>query len=76
MNREKIRVLQQDDGEKGNGYLRVTRLIDIGKRKSYVTINDIFKVFPEAEKDANPTIENEYENDVRRRHPEWFQASF
>lgn len=52
MNSEKIKLLQQEDGEEGIGYLRIIRLVDIGKRKSYVTINDILKVFPEAEKDV------------------------
>lgn len=53
MKREKIKVLQQDDEEEGIGHLRITRLIDIGKRKSYVTIDDIFEVFPEAEKESD-----------------------
>ena len=52
MNREKTKLLQQEDGEEGISYLRIIRLIDIGKRKSYVTITDILKVFPEAEKDV------------------------
>ena len=51
MNIEKIKVLQQEDDEEVIGSLRITRLIDIGKRKSYVTIDDILKVFPEAEKE-------------------------
>ena len=51
MDIEKIKVLQQEDDEEVIGSLKITRLIDIGKRKSYVTIDDILKVFPEAEKE-------------------------
>ena len=59
MNREKIKVLQQEDEEEGIGHLKITRLIDIGKRKSYVTIDDILKLFPEAE---NPGREAHYQD--------------
>jgi len=52
MNIKKIKVLQQEDEEEAIDYLRITRLIEIGKRKSYVTIDDILKVFPKAEKEV------------------------
>jgi len=52
MNREKIKVLQQEDEENGISHLRITRLIDIGIRKSYITIDDIYEVLPEAENES------------------------
>ena len=52
MNREKIKILQHVDEEEIVGDPRITRLIDIGREKSYLTIDDILKVFPKAEKDV------------------------
>ena len=53
MNKEKIIVLQQEDEEEVVGHLWITRLINIGKQKSCVTIDDIYKVLPEAENESD-----------------------
>ena len=43
-----------DDISAGDGEFKpVARLIELGRRKGYVTIDDILKIFPEAERDVD-----------------------
>jgi len=43
-----------EDLEGSNGdYSPVARLIDLGRKKTYVTIDDILSIFPEAERDVD-----------------------
>jgi RNA polymerase primary sigma factor len=51
MAKSKIKVL--DDEEEIIGYSKIAQLISLGRKKSYVTIDDIMKVFPDAEQDIN-----------------------
>ena len=39
----------------GKGYSPLARLIQLGREKSYVTLEDILKLFPEPEKDIDQT---------------------
>lgn len=52
-----IKVIDEktlDKLEKGNGeYSPVARLIELGRKKTYVTIDDILNFFPEAERDVD-----------------------
>ncbi|MBE0684368.1 MAG: sigma-70 family RNA polymerase sigma factor [Anaerolineaceae bacterium] len=41
-----------DDSEELNEYPAIARLIELGRQKSYVTIDDILHFFPEAEQDV------------------------
>ncbi len=41
-----------DDNEELNEYPAIARLIELGRQKSYVTIDDILHFFPEAEQDV------------------------
>lgn len=47
-----IDIKQIQDEEEVIGYSKIAQLISLGKEKSYVTINDILKVFPDAENDV------------------------
>lgn len=53
----KMKAIEQkilDDIEHNDGqYSPVARLIDLGRKKGYVTIDDILNLFPEAERDVN-----------------------
>ncbi|PKO09349.1 MAG: RNA polymerase subunit sigma [Chloroflexi bacterium HGW-Chloroflexi-2] len=42
-----------DDNEELNEYPAIARLIELGRQKSYVTIDDILHFFPEAEQDVD-----------------------
>ncbi len=44
-----INVVEEDDEEE---YSAIARLIELGRTKSYVTIDDILHFFPEAEQDV------------------------
>jgi len=50
MNTKKITELEDDD--ENIEYTAIARLIDIGHQKSYVTIDDILHIFPDAEQDV------------------------
>ena len=50
MNTKKINVLEDDESLE---FSAISRLIEIGHQKSYVTIDDILHFFPEAEQDVN-----------------------
>ena len=39
--------------KEGEDYSPVARLIELGRKKSYVTIDDILNFFPEAERDVD-----------------------
>jgi len=41
-----------DDNEEINEYPAIARLIELGRQKSYVTIDDILHFFPDAEQDV------------------------
>ena len=45
-------ILEEINGENGD-YSPVARLIALGRQKSYVTIDDILSIFPEAERDVD-----------------------
>jgi len=47
-----IDIKQIQDEEEVIGYSKIAQLISLGKEKSYVTIDDILKVFPDAENDV------------------------
>ena len=49
MNTKKINVLEDDESLE---FSAISRLIEIGHQKSYVTIDDILHFFPEAEQDV------------------------
>ncbi|HEY59685.1 MAG TPA: sigma-70 family RNA polymerase sigma factor [Anaerolineae bacterium] len=51
MAKSKIKVL--DDEEEIIGYSKIAQLISLGRKKSYITIDDIMKIFPDAEQDIN-----------------------
>jgi RNA polymerase primary sigma factor len=53
MNIEKIKIFQKKDEENSISHSRITRLIDIGIQKSFITIDDIHMVFPEVEKELD-----------------------
>ncbi|PKO18363.1 MAG: RNA polymerase subunit sigma [Chloroflexi bacterium HGW-Chloroflexi-10] len=42
----------EDENEEGTEYPAIARLIELGRQKSYVTIDDILHFFPEAEQDV------------------------
>ena len=50
MNAKKINVLEDDESLE---FSAISRLIEIGHQKSYVTIDDILHFFPEAEQDVS-----------------------
>ena len=50
MNAKKINVLEDDESLE---YSAISRLIEIGHQKSYVTIDDILHFFPDAEQDVS-----------------------
>ncbi len=50
MNNKKIEVLDDDENLE---YSAISRLIEIGHQKSYVTIDDILHFFPDAEQDVS-----------------------
>ena len=45
-------LLEGIEGENEN-YTPVARLIALGRKKTYVTIDDILSIFPEAERDVD-----------------------
>jgi len=47
-----IDIKQIQDEEEVIGYSKIAQLISLGREKSYVTIDDILKVFPDAENDV------------------------
>lgn len=44
---------EQDEEQHGEDYPAVARLIELGRKQGYVTIDDILKLFPEAEREAH-----------------------
>jgi RNA polymerase primary sigma factor len=48
MNDELINISADDD----ESYSAIARLIDLGRQKTYVTIDDILHIFPDAEQDV------------------------
>lgn len=44
---------QADEPEHVQGYAAVARVIELGRKQGYVTIDDILKIFPEAERDVD-----------------------
>jgi RNA polymerase primary sigma factor len=50
MNTKKLDVLEDDENLE---YSAISRLIELGHQKSYVTIDDILHFFPDAEQDVN-----------------------
>ncbi|MBI9047704.1 MAG: RNA polymerase sigma factor region1.1 domain-containing protein, partial [Anaerolineaceae bacterium] len=42
----KIKIVEEDE------YPAIARLVEIGRQKSYVTIDDVLHFFPEAEQDV------------------------
>lgn len=48
MDMEKILIVEEEEEE----YPAIARLIDLGRQKTYVTIDDILHFFPEAEQDV------------------------
>ncbi|MDO9085788.1 MAG: sigma-70 family RNA polymerase sigma factor [Anaerolineaceae bacterium] len=49
---DKFLNVVDDDNEELNEYPAIARLIELGRQKSYVTIDDILHFFPEAEQDV------------------------
>ena len=47
-----IDIKKIQDEEEVIGYSKIAQLISLGREKSYVTIDDILKVFPDAENDV------------------------
>ena len=45
-------ILEEINGDNGD-YSPVARLIALGRQKTYVTIDDILSIFPEAERDVD-----------------------
>ena len=50
MAKSKIKVI--DDEEEIISYSAIARLVNLGRKKGYVTIDDIMKIFPNAEQDV------------------------
>ena len=50
MNRKKI--IEIDENESSADFSAISKLIELGRKKAYITINDILKFFPEAEQDV------------------------
>ncbi len=50
MNRKKI--IDMDENEMSGEFSAISKLIELGRKKAYITINDILKFFPEAEQDV------------------------
>ena len=49
MNRKKINVIDEDENIQ---FSAISKLIELGQQKAYITINDILHFFPEAEQDV------------------------
>jgi len=49
MNNKKIKII---DEEENIEFSAISRLIKLGRKKTYLTIDDILKIFPEAEQDV------------------------
>lgn len=49
MNTKKINVIEDDENIE---YSALSRLIELGRKKTYITIDDILRFFPEAEQDV------------------------
>jgi RNA polymerase primary sigma factor len=46
-------LLNEIDENEGEGHPAIARLIELGRQKSFVTIDDILSLFPEAEQDVD-----------------------
>ncbi len=46
-------LLNEIDENEGEGHPAIARLIELGHQKSFVTIDDIMSLFPEAEQDVD-----------------------
>ncbi len=46
-------LLNEIDENEGDGHPAIARLIELGRQKSFVTIDDILSLFPEAEQDVD-----------------------
>jgi RNA polymerase primary sigma factor len=50
---EFLKTIEAGDGEGDEGHSVVARLVDLGRQKSFVTIDDILSFFPDAEHDVD-----------------------
>jgi len=50
MNRKKINVIDEDENIR---FSSISKLIELGRQKAYITIDDILRLFPEAEQDVS-----------------------
>ena len=50
MNRKKLNVIDEDDNIQ---FSAISKLIELGRQKAYITIDDILRLFPEAEQDVS-----------------------
>ena len=50
MNRKKIDVIDEDENIQ---FSAISKLIELGRQKAYITIDDILRLFPEAEQDVS-----------------------
>jgi len=50
MNRKKVNVIDEDENIQ---FSAISKLIKLGRQKAYITIDDILRLFPEAEQDVS-----------------------
>jgi len=50
MNRKKLNVIDEDENIQ---FSAISKLIELGRQKAYITIDDILRLFPEAEQDVS-----------------------
>ncbi len=50
MNRKKLSVIDEDENIQ---FSAISKLIELGRQKAYITIDDILRLFPEAEQDVS-----------------------
>jgi len=50
MNRKKLSVIDEDENIQ---FSSISKLIELGRQKAYITIDDILRLFPEAEQDVS-----------------------
>lgn len=50
MNRKKVNVIDEDEKIQ---FSAISKLIELGRQKAYITIDDILRLFPEAEQDVS-----------------------
>ena len=59
-----------DDDHDEHDLSAISRLLEIGRKKSFVTIDDILSVFPDAEQDVDK-LEEAFALSLAREFPMW-----